>query len=80
VRVIKIRNSYCFFLVLILLAGCSVEQNSVTSNFFHNMTAHFNGYFYAKEGALEVEKLILKSLDDDHNKINFSTSKAPSFA
>ena len=33
------------------------------------MTAHFNGYFYAKEGALEVEKLILKSLDDDHNKI-----------
>jgi tetratricopeptide (TPR) repeat protein len=33
------------------------------------MTARFNGYFYAKEGALEVEKLILKSLDDDHNKI-----------
>ena len=51
------------------MAGCSIEQNNVTSNFFHNMTAHFNGYFYAKEGALEVEKLILKSLDDDHNKI-----------
>ena len=67
--VIKIRKSYCFSLTLILLAGCSIEQNSVTSNFFHNMTAHFNGYFYAKEGALEVEKLILKSLDDDPNKI-----------
>jgi len=67
--VIKIRNLYSFLLLLVLLAGCSIEQNSVTSNFFHNMTAHFNGYFYAKEGALEVEKLILKSLDDDHNKI-----------
>ena len=67
--VIKIRGSYYFFIVLILLAGCSIEQNSVTSSFFHNMTAHFNGYFYAKEGALEVDKMILKSLDDDHNKI-----------
>ncbi len=66
---LKIRRSYYLLLVPILLAGCSIEQNTVTSNFFHNMTARFNGYFYAKEGALEVEKLILKSLDDDHNKI-----------
>lgn len=52
-----------------VLTGCSIEQNSLTSNFFHNLTAHYNGYFYAKEGAREVEKMILKSLDDDHNKI-----------
>jgi len=58
-----------FSLLLILLAGCSIEQNNVTSNFFHNLTAHYNGYFYAKEGTHEVEALILKSLDDDHNKI-----------
>lgn len=51
------------------LTACSIEQNTITSNFFHNLTAHYNGYFYAKEGAREVEKMILKSLDDDHNKI-----------
>jgi len=55
--------------VLFYAAGCSIEQNSITSSSFHNLTAHFNGYFYAKEGALEVDKMILKSLDDDHNKI-----------
>jgi len=65
---VKYRFLFGSFLFL-LLAGCSVEQNTVTASFFHNMTARFNGYFYAKEGAREVEKLILKSLDDDHNKI-----------
>ena len=36
---------------------------------YHNTTAHFNGYYYAKEKTLEVEKIILKSLDDDPNQI-----------
>lgn len=57
------------FLLALVLTACSIEQNTITSNFFHNLTAHYNGYFYAKEGAREVEKMILKSLDDDHNKI-----------
>jgi len=39
------------------------EQNSITSSSFHNLTAHFNGYFYAKEGALEVTKWSWKSLE-----------------
>src|SRR6201991_2326473 len=55
--------------MVVVLLSCGVEQTSVTSNIFHNTTAHFNGYFYAKEKAAEVEKTILKSLDDDHNMI-----------
>src|SRR5438045_2696715 len=51
------------------MQGCSIEQNNITSNFFHNLTAHYNGYYYAKFHAREVEKVILKSLDDDHNQI-----------
>ncbi len=68
---VKFPSSFAPLLLalLFLLAGCSIEQNNVTSNFFHNLTAHYNAYFYAKEGALEVEGLILKSLDDDHNKV-----------
>jgi tetratricopeptide (TPR) repeat protein len=56
-------------LLLFLVISCGVEQTSLTSNVFHNTTAHFNGYFYAREKAAEVEKAILKSLDDDHNLI-----------
>ncbi|HEY5824712.1 MAG TPA: hypothetical protein VIT44_10115 [Cyclobacteriaceae bacterium] len=59
-----------FFLFFLALAvGCSLEQNTVTSNIYHNTTAHFNGYFYAREKTLEVEKVILKNMDDDHNQI-----------
>lgn len=36
---------------------------------YHNTTAHFNGYYYAREKTIEVEKIILKSLDDDPNQI-----------
>lgn len=61
--------SRCLLLALLALTGCGVEQTSVTSNFYHNMTARFNGYFYAKEGVREVDKMFLKTLDDDHNKI-----------
>ncbi|MEJ0034045.1 MAG: hypothetical protein WDO15_28600 [Bacteroidota bacterium] len=46
-----------------------MEQTSITANVFHNTTAHFNGYFYANQKATDVEKAILKSLDDDHNLI-----------
>ncbi len=65
----KVNLSRYFFIALIALVGCSVEQNTITSNIYHNLTAHYNGYFYAKEGVREVDKMVLKTLDDDHNKI-----------
>ncbi|NOT75459.1 MAG: tetratricopeptide repeat protein [Cyclobacteriaceae bacterium] len=49
--------------------SCSSNQNTVVGSFYHNTTARFNGYFYAKEKVREVEKVILKSLDDDPNQI-----------
>jgi len=67
------RLSYVFsagcILVILLWAGCSVEQNTITSNAFHNLAAHYNGFYYAREKNHDVEKVILKSLDDDHNQI-----------
>lgn len=64
----RYKTMACFG-VLLLLAGCSVEQNTITSNIFHNVTAQYNGYYYAREKALEVEKLIAKTLDDDPTEI-----------
>ncbi len=68
-----------------LLVGCSSNQTNITSNIYHNTTAHFNGYYYANEKTLEVEKLILKSLDDDPNQIlrlypKLDTNLAKSYA
>ncbi len=56
-------------LLLGILSGCSVEQNTITGTVYHNLTAHYNGYYYAREKTYEVEKTILKSLDDDPNQI-----------
>jgi len=55
--------------MIVVIVGCSLEQNTITSSIYHNTTARFNGYFYAKEKIREIEKVILKSLDDDHNQI-----------
>jgi tetratricopeptide (TPR) repeat protein len=53
----------------VCLLQCSPNQNTVTSDIYHNTTAHFNGYFYAKEKILEIENTILQSQDDDPNQI-----------
>ncbi|MFM7428616.1 MAG: tetratricopeptide repeat protein, partial [Flammeovirgaceae bacterium] len=77
-----------FFLLAIaagLWQGCNIDQKSVTSNFFHNTTAHYNGFFYAREKTREVEKIILKTLDDDPTQIlrlypSLDTVKAKSYS
>lgn len=61
---------FIFLLILaFLLMRCSSEQNTVTGNIYHNLTAHYNGYYYAREKIREVEQIIERSLDDDHNQV-----------
>lgn len=54
---------------LAVLYSCSPNQNTVTSDIYHNTTAHFNGYFYAREKIVEIQNIILQSQDDDPNQI-----------
>lgn len=63
------RPSVICFILLLVLVSCSVEQNSFTSNVYHNLTAHYNSYYYAREKTREVEAIIARSLDDDPNQI-----------
>jgi tetratricopeptide (TPR) repeat protein len=67
--IIKLCSVIIILFAITFLSGCSLEQTTVTSNFYHNLTAHYNGYYYAREKAVEVEKVILKSLDDDPTQI-----------
>ena len=71
-------------IIMVLVSGCSIEQKSITSNIYHNLTAHYNGYYYAREKTREVEKIILKSLDDDPTQVlrlfpKLDTTKAKSY-
>ncbi len=69
----KVSQRVLIVLLMCVPAGiywqCSSNQNTIAGDMFHNTTAHFNGYFYAREKTREVEKIILKSLDDDPNQI-----------
>lgn len=57
------------FVWLILTVGCSSERNTWTSKAYHNATAHYNGYYYAKEEVRKVENTLWESLTDDYNRI-----------
>jgi tetratricopeptide (TPR) repeat protein len=41
----------------------------MTADLYHNTTAHYNGYFYAKEKLVEIQKIILQGMDDDPNQV-----------
>ena len=62
-------NNIFLLCCFIGLCACSSEKNTWTSKAYHNATAHYNGYYYAKEEIRKVEKTLWESLTDDYNKI-----------
>lgn len=65
-RISTVLRVFIFWLIAV---SCSPTQNSFTAGIYHNITARFNGYFYAQENIHTVESTILKNLDDDHNTL-----------
>lgn len=65
---ILIRYLFILF-TLVLLYGCSSERNTWTSKAYHNTTAHYNGYFYAREEIEKIDKTLWSNLKDDYNRI-----------
>jgi len=67
-----VRSAFYFLLLgvaIVLLHSCSSEKNTWTSKAYHNTTAHYNGYYYAREEIQKIEKTIWSGLSDDYNKI-----------
>ena len=62
-------STILIFLAIVVLEACSSEKNTWTSKAFHNTTAHYNGYYYAREEIQKIEKTIWSSLTDDYSKI-----------
>ncbi|MBT1702672.1 tetratricopeptide repeat protein [Chryseosolibacter indicus] len=65
------KNQVFLFSITIILftAACSSQRNTWTSKAFHNTTAHYNGYFYAKGEIEKVEKTIRNAQIDDYNRV-----------
>jgi tetratricopeptide (TPR) repeat protein len=56
-------------LIIVVLGSCSSERNTWTSKAYHNTTAHFNGYYYAREELKKIETDHWAGMQDDYNRI-----------
>ncbi|NJM25458.1 MAG: tetratricopeptide repeat protein [Bacteroidia bacterium] len=56
-------------LLAMLGPGCSSERNTVVAVGYHNLTAHYNGYYYALEEITKIENSIIAGQVDDYNRI-----------
>ena len=52
-----------------MLIACSSEKNTLVSKTYHNITAHYNAYFYANERLNEVTDLLESSFQPNYNRI-----------
>ena len=66
-------KGYYPHILIIFLAfvqgACSSEKDTWTSKAYHNTTAHYNGYYYARDEIKKIEKTLWSSLNDDYGKI-----------
>ena len=52
-----------------MLYACSAERNNVVSKAFHNTTARYNAYYYAKERINEIEAIINQGEEHNYNEV-----------
>ncbi|AWW33117.1 gliding motility protein [Echinicola strongylocentroti] len=64
------RKTSNFLLLLFLFSlGCSSEKNTFTNRLYHNVTAHFNAYFLAKEKIEEAETDFKAAYQEDYTQV-----------
>lgn len=65
----KLKYRFVFSsLALLFLYSCTQYKNAFINRNFHNLTAHFNGYFYAKESLKDGVTKIETNYKDDYTK------------
>jgi len=86
---LRLKNRYHYHLLFflagaILLGACSAERKNPISKGFHNTTARYNAYYYAKERIKEIEDIIEQGEEHNYNEIlrvypKFDTAMSSSF-
>lgn len=57
------------FVALLLLTSCKTNKNTFIHRGYHNLTARFNGYYYATESIREGEEKIRTSYKYDYDRL-----------
>ncbi len=52
-----------------MASGCSSEKTTLVSKTYHNITAHYNAYFYANQRFTEVQDAVETSFQPNYNRI-----------
>jgi tetratricopeptide (TPR) repeat protein len=80
------KSSYKYLVILglsLLLTECSIEKNTDTTRFYHNMTARYNIYFNGYENFKEGIAKVSANYRDDYAEVlkvfEFSDPSTPSF-
>ena len=60
---------YIGLFFLLLVWSCSPKNNAVLNVHWHNLTAHYNAYFIAKEHMKAMEQEIIKSQQHNYDKV-----------
>jgi tetratricopeptide (TPR) repeat protein len=72
---LKVKSKYsplcvpAVFLAALLLASCSTKKNTLVNRSFHNLSAHYNGYFNAREILREAILKMETEYVDDYSRI-----------
>ena len=62
--------SYCFFLVCFtVINSCTTKKNTVVTRTYHNLTSHYNGFYYAEESIKEGIEKIENAHKDDFTRL-----------
>ena len=72
------------FLGVVLLSACSAERKNIFSKTYHNTTARYNAYYYAKERIKEIKGILNQGVEHNYDKIlniypKFDTALSNSF-
>lgn len=68
---LSFRNWALLVFIILLLSSCSTKKNTFTRRAYHNLTAHYNGWWNGNESLKEGISRLDKSITDDFTKTLF---------
>ena len=68
-NILSYKNLFLVIIVTMVFTACSTKKNTWTRRTFHNVTAHYNGWWNGNESLKDGVRELEKDVDDNYNKI-----------
>lgn len=69
IKYIHTRHLLCLFAFVMVFSACSTKKNTWNRRFYHNLTAHYNGWWNGNESLKEGQRAAAKTDKDNYNII-----------